>query len=121
MVCVGGWVGEVQHPTLQSFKTQMAVQSHLSRSTALFSLALGLYPVLAMASQYLPSHTVYMHPRTRTHTLGHIQVTFTLQANQAAYSAITTNPAAANDLTHAGIQTNMLIATTGYRLSRVFF
>lgn len=68
MVCVGGWVGEVQHPTLQSFKTQMAAQSHLSRSTALFSLALGLYPVLAMASQYLPSHTVYMHARTRTHT-----------------------------------------------------
>lgn len=117
-VCVHlcGWVG-IQYSTLQSSEGQMAAQSHLSCSTGLLSLAPGLYPVLAMAS-VIP--TVPYSTHTLTHTFGSIQVPFTLQANQAAYSAITTNPAAASDLTRAGIQTNTLIAATGCWLSRFF-
>lgn len=62
----------------------------------------------------------YTHTQTQAQTHTWKYLVFTLQANQAAYSVITTNPAASSDLTPARVQSNMLIAVTG-NLAQQFF
>lgn len=121
-VCVGewesGWVLNTQ--CCKALRDRWLLSLIVSWSTSLSSLALVPHPVLAVASQHhSPTHATSTRvAHTHTHTLGSIWVPPTLQGSQAAYSATTANPAAASDLTHAGIQTNTLIAATGYWLSR---
>lgn len=87
---------------------------------------LGLGKTIVPTYSYNPHLHTCMHAHTYTHTQTQAQthtwkyLVFTLQANQAAYSVITTNPAASSDLTPARVQSSMLIAVTG-NLAQQFF